>query len=253
MSGTLMLVNPRKRRARKSNPGKKRRSAKQRAATRRLVAFNRGTNPVRRRRSRRRSNPISYRAIRRSAPKSLRRHRRRRNPIGEGFTGHNLMSLVKTGVWGAGGALATDFAMGNLPLPANVVTRTNADGTTNFLYYGTKAVFALALGALGKRFLGHNAHVMAEGSMIVNMYDLIRTLLPASLKLGYFSPAALASQQMGAYIPGRRLSAYIPGTNQGPGVMSLGYRPERGTASLSMVPQMPRSALATKGRASSKY
>lgn len=251
MSGTLMLVNPRKRRSRKANP-KKRRSAKQVAATRRLVAFNRGTNPKRRRRSaKRKSNPISYRAIARRSP--MRSRRRRRNPIGEGFTGHNMMSLVKAGVWGAGGALTVDFAMGNLPLPAEVLTRANPDGTTNFLYYGTKAVFALALGALGKRFLGHNAHVMAEGSMVVNMYDLIRTLLPANLKLGYFSPAALATQKMGAYIPGRKLGAYVPGVNQGPGVMSLGYRPERGTASISGVPQMPSSVLSTRGRASAKY
>jgi hypothetical protein len=121
-----------------------------------------------------------------------------------------IVGMLKSGALGAGGALAIDFAMGNLPLPATMVTRNNADGSTNYLYFGSKVALAVALGMIGKRFLGAKAATMAEGAMVVNLYDLFRTLMPASVKLGYFTPAPIA-RNMRAYIPGRsQMGAYIP-------------------------------------------
>jgi len=211
MSGTLMLVNPRARKRRK-NPSKKRRSAAQIAATRKLVALNRGKNPVRKLR-RRRSHSARARNPIMSHVRRYVSRRRRRNPIQVGFTGKGAISMIKSGALGAGGALTVDLVMGYLPLPPNLMTRTNPDGSTNFLYFGTKAVFAMALGVFGRRLLGSNAVEMAQGAMVVNVYDLFRTMMPAGLRLGYFNPAMIAKSAPGmkAYIPGRPMGAYVQG------------------------------------------
>lgn len=244
MTATLALVNPRKRR--RKNPSGKRRTAKQRAATRKLVALSRASNP-RRRRKARAANPIKYhRRRRKSNPISshIRRYarRRRRNPIG--FSMHGITSMLKAGAIGAGGALAVDLAMGYAPLPSNFVTRTDADGSTNFIYYATKTAFAIGLGTFGKKLLGANAERMAEGAMVVNLYDLFRTLMPAGMRLGYFSPAALASKRnMGAYIPGtKQMGAYVAP------VMKLTPRNSMTTG----MGGIPGTALQTRGRAFSK-
>jgi len=57
---------------------------------------------------------------------------------------------------------------------------------------------------------------MAVGSMTLSMYDLLKTLLPASLTLGYpmayMSPGALAGRGTGAYVSGGRgMGAYVSG------------------------------------------
>lgn len=215
MAGTLMLVNPRRRKRKASSAGpRRRRSAKQVAATRRLVAANRSrrrSNPIatkhsyRRRRRARASNPIMS-----NVRRHLTRRRRRSNPIGLNTRG--IVGLLKSGAIGAGGALTVDLAMGYLPLPANLLARQQADGSVNWLYYGTKVVFAAALGAFGKRFLGQKAETMAEGAMVVNLYDLFRSLMPAGMKLGYVNPAMVAQRRgVGAYIRNPGMGQYVPG------------------------------------------
>lgn len=248
MSGVLHLVNPRKRRKARAHNPRKRRTAAQVAATRRLVALNRAkrsSNPVRKLRRKkhtyraaaRRHNPIMHHVKRYV---SRRRHRRH-NPISvRGLFGH-VMPMLKAGAIGAGGALTVDLAMGYIPWPAAMVTRQNADGSTNYLYFASKAALAIALGTFGKKVFGRAAETMGEGSLVVNLYDLFRTLMPAGLRLGYFNPAMIARSApgMAAYIPGRpnpQMAAYVPGSIPrnvpvaGKGAGTVGLRGVRGSA-----------------------
>lgn len=207
----LLIINPSVRPSKRkgaSKMAKRRRTAKQVAATRKLVAMNK----TRRRKPRvaRASNPAprKYRAVRRKVM-SVSSYRRRgrgrsRNPIGT-FSIGALTTLIKDGAIGAGGALSIDLALGFLPLPAMLIARKNADGGTNYLYYLTKAVAAVGLGAFGKKLIGRNAETMALGAMTVNMYDLFRTVMPAGIPLGYMSPARRAS--LNAYVNRRAANA----------------------------------------------
>src|SRR5712671_7651536 len=108
--GTLAIINP----SRRKRHGKKRRSAAQRAATRRMLAANRGARSVKR-------NPFfsfgKKRRAKRHAVSHRSRRRVRRNPFGLGAVrgmGGNVFGLLKTGAIGAGGALAVDIGMGML-------------------------------------------------------------------------------------------------------------------------------------------
>lgn len=201
----LLIVNPSVRPSKRKGVRKmaKRRTAKQVAATRKLVAMNRARKSgsvvkTRRRRKARASNPapLKYRSVRRKVM-SVRRRRsaRRRNPIG-GFSLGALTSLMKDGAIGATGALAVDLAMGYIPLPAIMVSRKTESGGVNYVYYLTKAVAAVGVGALGKKVIGRSAETAAMGAMVVNFYDLFRSLMPAGVSLGYVSPGRRA---MGAY------------------------------------------------------
>lgn len=176
MPETLMLVNPRRRR--------KARSAAQRAATRKMLAANR---------SRRRRNPIAAKS---SAPSRRRRRnpiaattvlrRRRRNPISL----KSPLSMVKNAAIAGSGALAVNAAVNYLPIPDML--------KTGRMIYLTKFGLALALGTIGKRFLGANAERMAEGAMTVLAATAINDFAANSLGVnlsgaGYFSPGWRAS------------------------------------------------------------
>lgn len=158
---SLMLVNPRKR--------KSHRSAAQKAATRRMIAARQGKrahNPIRRKRhtsARRRHNPIRARV------RHVTRHvrRRHRNPIAlGGFTG-----MLMNGLKGAGGAVVVNVVTNYLP---------DAVKTGNLLYV-TRAVLAMAMGTLGRKVLGNNARVMAEGALTVNFHDAINSFAGAMI------------------------------------------------------------------------
>jgi hypothetical protein len=269
----LAIINPAlrpsKRHKRKRNTAKgvkmaKRRSAAQRAATKRLVAYNkarkanpkrrahrrkhhavRAANPIRRHRRRARaSNPVKRHYRRRKNPihfaSAMRKHhrRRRRNPVSVS----GIKDLLMTGAIGAGGALTVDLAMGTLIAkfaPANLVTRQNADGSVNFLYYLTKGAVAIGIGMFGKRFLGSTAETMATGAMVANLYDLFRTIMPASIPLGYVNAGYPAGRPLGGNVNAqsiygnRGLSSYssasrlMPGKAGGMGmfVSSVGGNP----------------------------
>lgn len=168
---SLMLVNPRKRKTRKT------RSAAQRAATARMVAARHGraANPAKRRARRtvhakRRHNPIG---IARVAHRRTRRGARRHNPIG-GLSMGGVTGMLLKGLKGAGGAVVINAVTHYLP--AAVTT-----GNVNYL---TRAALSILLGTVGQKALGSTARDMAEGALVVTIHDFINsmtgTLLPGS-------------------------------------------------------------------------
>lgn len=177
----LLLVNP-------SHRPKKRakgRSAAQKAATRKLVAFNRGrkSNPgpkrkrrVKARRAGRksvtvavRSNPSPRRRARRSNPIKHRRARRR-NPIGVSIM--KPMGILKPALMGALGATAVNSVLAQVGgyLPASLMTGNVAIATRAVAAFG----LAMIAGKLGMR--GAMISQMAEGSLTVTLHDAITSI-----------------------------------------------------------------------------
>ena len=213
----LMMVNPSRRR-------KVGRTAKQRAATRKLVALNRrkrrrptARRPVKRRRTTaRRTNPI--RCKRRSPARRListvRKRRYKRNPSPRGMVNSTLIPAAVAGL----GAVSLDVLWGFAPLPATL--------KTGPLRHLVKGAGAIALGwAAGMVVNKRTAGQLATGALTVVMYSAIRELtakfLP-SVPLGYYSAGASAgtmseytpgvgeyTQNMGAYIGGEGTSPYL--------------------------------------------
>jgi len=197
----LMLLNPRgrKRKAR-ANPhrkSRKRRSPAQLAAFKRMIAANprrksarrakRRThavvhaNPIHRTRTRaRRRNPIHFMRRRHHA-------RRRRNPFGGGLVGGVTSLLMEAGVMAAG-AVAIDFAYGqiNSRLPASLQTNANTVGAGD-------AVKLLATVAIGSFIKIPVVKKAALGALVVQMDGLVKSMLPASVTsgmagVGYLQP-----------------------------------------------------------------
>ncbi len=205
----LLLVNPRKR-AKSRKP----RSAAQKAATRRLVARNKGTAvkraAPRKRRAKRasarrstsvtlRSNPSPRRAKRRSS-------RRRSNPIMG-----KPMSILQPALMGALGATTVNTVLGQLSgvLPAQLMT-----GNALFV---TKAAAAFALAILGNKMGVKGATVaqMAEGSLTVTIHDAILALA------GQAGITQLSG--MRAYMPrSNRMSAYVGNGQPRPKLSGVG-------------------------------
>ena len=218
MSGQLLLINPRKRRA-----SGKRRTAAQRAATARLVAFNkakrhggRKRNPVVARRAKRRASYAANPAKRR-----VHHVRRRRNPSSLGsslrLTAGGITAVAKNAALAAGGAVAVDYAYGYVRgyLPVSMQTPADASGAVNPLYFAGKGLFAVALGVVAGKYLrmGSKAAAMANGSVIVTAYSLLRGLLPASIagQLGYYAPAQTDTPNLPGALnqPGRTVNGSI--------------------------------------------
>jgi hypothetical protein len=186
MSSTLMLVNPSKRR-------KSHRSPAQKAATRRMIAARGGkrhSNPHRRKRHAvavRRSNPIRHRVHH-----AIRRHKRRHNPIG--LTAGGIGGMMMNGLKGAGGAIVV-----------NVVTNYLPDAVkTGNVVYATRAALAIVMGTVGRKMLGSNARVMAEGALVVNFHDFINSIagamLPGSQLHEYVGTASMLPQASGGTV-----------------------------------------------------
>lgn len=186
MAAELLLVNPRKRRAKKSarrpatarrrrNPVKIFRKAPTVAA--------RASNP----RRRRRRNPVTI-SRRFSA-------RRRRNPINiGGVSMGSFMGMLKDAAVGGAGAIGMDmlWARVNGYLPAQI------QSIPGVLNVGT-AVKAFATAVVGQllakptRGLSRKA---ASGALAVQARDAIACVLPQSMALGYASPAAITQGTM---------------------------------------------------------
>lgn len=152
-------------------------------------------NPRKRRRSRTISAaPVAHRRRRRSARRTARRSFRRYSSGGMSFNVHSATHALKLGAIGGAGAIAVDAAMAQASkfLPATMIARYNADGSLNLGYYAAKAALALGVGVLGARFGGPLrgfAAAAAQGSYVVMSYEILRTLMPATVPLGYFNPA----------------------------------------------------------------
>lgn len=210
---SLLLINPRRRRARRRNPKRSRRMP---AALRRYWATRRGTrlsNPRRRRRRNpvvhayRRRRPLRARAHRRNPRRrSHRRFRRLRNPRGD------FMSTITAGVIGAGGALLLNVVYGyvNPYLPASM--------QTGLVQTAVLGVGALGLGYLVGRFVDKEiGNDVAFGGLSVVIYNAAATMAQGaglSITNNLSGYADYTPRRMGAYLRGS------PGTA---GFKGLGY------------------------------
>ena len=203
----MLLINPRRRSARKANP----------------VARRRRKNPVSMvAKRRRRHNPVSAvaRRMRRRNPASLARRRvmRRRNPIGMGSM--NLMGQIREALIGGAGAVTYDIIQGylNKVLPINLQVVPGKVGVGD----AVKAVTTVAIGHLLARPTKGLSRKLAAGALTVQMAGIMRQFIPTGMAMGYYVPGAIAqgSQRvspinragMGAYTKGTPLlSAYTSG------------------------------------------
>ena len=157
----MLLINPRKRKA----------ARKARRAT-----------PIAKRRvhARRRKNPIVA---------AKRRVMRRRNPISMGMGG-GYMTAIREALMGGAGAVAMDLVFGqvNKFLPATLQKTAGTVGTGDAI----KAVLTVFIGqALNKPTRGFSKKA-AQASLTVQAHDIIRSFVPATMALGYYSPAMTA-------------------------------------------------------------
>lgn len=187
----MLLVNPARRApARRRNPvGAKRRRVTTRR--RRNPIDNLGLAAVSRRRRRR--NPIAAvsRRRRRNPIAGLSRRvmrRRRRNPIG-GLNTNALIAMFKDAAIGGAGAIGMDLLMGqaNAYLPITFQTVPGLPGVGD-------AVKALATAIIGQGLSSKTkglSRKMAEGALAVQAHDILKALLPATMAVGYYTPASL--------------------------------------------------------------
>jgi len=184
----LLKGNPSKRR------GKRRRSAAQRAATRKMLAANRSrfhSNPRKRRKSIKRRAKSAVASVRRSVRRARRSVSSGRS-IGNGFVG-----LLKNGALMGAGAVTADVGMGLIakfaPSATMLTSRINTDGTINYGYYATKGLLIYGMSKYGTRVTRH-ANTMAAGALAVMGYELIRSFMPADIvPLGYFNPGRIVN------------------------------------------------------------
>jgi hypothetical protein len=191
----MLLINPRKRR--KHNP----------MAAKRRVHHRRKHNPVTAM-VRRKRNPLEAMRRRRN-PMAAMVRRRRRNPIGGAMMG-GYMAQIREAVIGSAGALAMDVLYGQINnfLPPSLKNTPNTIGAGD----AVKAVVTVALGGLlNKATRGFSAKA-ARASLTIQSYNIMKTFVPASLPLGYASPALIA-QGTNRVSPIRRgMNAYTNGT-----------------------------------------
>lgn len=203
MSAQVLLLSGNPSRRRRSG---KRRSAAQRAATARMLAANRSRrvhrNPSKRRR--RKSTAVAVARPRSVSRRSSRRIARRsgasRSMAG---VGRNLMSMVKVGAVGGGGALLADIGMGFVAQQfptSGFATKLNADGTINPMYYAAKGALVYVMGAYGGRVTRY-APAMAQGAFAVMLYEVMKSFIPAGsvpmAGMGYFNPARVVQGGIG--------------------------------------------------------
>ncbi len=137
---------------RRSNPRRKKASAKRRPA----VGYVTGTKRIRRRK-------LNPRAGRRS-------RRRRSNPR---FSVSGITSQFMPALFGAGGALALDVALGYLPLPEKL--------KTGYARHAVRIVGAVGLGFLANKFLRGRGRAMGEGALTVAVYGLLKEVAGKTL------------------------------------------------------------------------
>ena len=193
MAGEMLLINPRRRRkARKTRRVRARRRNPVTVITRSSPVRRRRANPVaRRRRVIRRSNPGQSIFARKRNPS-----RRRRNPVSLGGTS-TYINAIKDAMIGAGGAVAIDVLFGWLApkLPASMQKVAGKVG----VYEGIKALATVALGQILNRPTRGLSRKLAMGSLTVQAAEVMKTFVPASMTLGYASPAFIlpASARVG--------------------------------------------------------
>lgn len=211
----LLLVNPRRRKARKTRSrGRRRMSALQRKYFgKRRKSSARAVNP-RRRRRRSHARLANPRRRRRSITRSFRR--RRRNPSFRGSVSsikNSAVPLLKDGAIGATGAIGLDLLWGYTSkyLPASIAGSPLAQ-------YGAKLLGAIIVGMVGEKLpmLRGKGKALATGAATVVLHDAFKAQLQASfptVQLGEYLTYApsvgvypragqLLSTGMGEYLSG---------------------------------------------------
>ena len=180
MPQSMLLVNPRKRRRattkkRRASPRRRRNPiSSSRSMRARISGLGRSHHHRRRRR-----NPIA--AFRRG---------RRRNPISiGGLNKATLVSMFKDAAIGGAGAVVMDFVMGQLNtfLPASLQTQKTTIGVGDAVKAGVTALLGQALNKMTKGL----SVKMAKGALTCQAYEIMSGLVPATMTLGYMSPAAI--------------------------------------------------------------
>lgn len=189
----MLLINPRKRRAARKTTKSRRRTSKRRR------------NPINTIRSRavaprRRANPIRY--VKR------RMTRRRRNPISLGGSAKGFMTQLKDALIGAGGAVAVDMAYARIApmLPASLQQTPGSVGAGD----AVKAVLTVMLGKLLSKPTRGLSAKMAQGALTVQAHGIVTAMLPAGMRMGYYSPAQIAAMTNRVGPVRRGMNAYLP-------------------------------------------
>lgn len=211
----LMLINPRKRGA-KRRP----RTAAQRAATKRMVAANRARRSPSRSVATYATNPAPVRRRRPAKRHSVARimRHRKRNPASRSS---GVMPMVTGAFVGATGALLVNTVGNYLPMPASMQSP-NMKAMVN-------GVLAIALGTFGSKFIGRRAVQMAEGALTVTLHDALKNVLSGviPMNLGYYSPAMImgADNRVGLPTPSEQsLREYMQPMSQREGMGEYMYR-----------------------------
>lgn len=189
----MLLINPRRRKARRANPVAKRRVRRRNP----LAAV-----------ARRRRNPMPLvRRARNPIGLARRRVMRRRNPIyGRMGTGM-LMAAIREAFVGGAGSVAVDLAMGQINrfLPANLKTVPGQIGAGD----AVKALITVTLGHLLARPTRGLSRKMALGALTVQSANIMKTFVPTTMTMGYMSPARIVN---GSNTVGPNMGAYTSGT-----------------------------------------
>lgn len=114
-------------------------------------------------------------------PRRMRSRRRHSNPR---FNLSGITSQLVPAMYGAGGALVLDVALGYIPLPAML--------KTGYARHATRIVGALGIGWLAGKFLRGKAAAVGQGALTVAMYGLMKDVVVQ------FAPAAVSSK-LGEY------------------------------------------------------
>ncbi len=190
----MLLINPRKRGTRKSNPKRR--------------VMRRKPNPVTAM-VRRKRNPLAAMRRRRNPLAAMRTRARRRNPIGGGMMG-NYMTQIREAVIGGAGALGMDLVYGQINsfLPAALKRVPGSIGAGD----AVKAVITVALGGLLSKPTRGLSDKAARASLTIQAYDIMKSFVPSTMTIGYASPALIA-QGTNRVGPIRRgMNAYTNGT-----------------------------------------
>ena len=168
----MLLINPRKRRATKKRVTRARRRNPMHTM-----------NPKRRTR---RKNPMS--AMRRRVMHSARRRTRRSNPILGGMGG-NYMSMIREALMGGAGAIGIDLVFGqvNKYLPASMQKTAGTIGAGDAI----KAIATVFIGHMLNKPTKGFSRKAAMSSLTVQAYEIMKGFVPASMPLGYASPAMI--------------------------------------------------------------
>lgn len=175
MANEMLLINPRRRRKAKKASKRSRRR-----------------NPIAARRSTMRISGLSRHRSRRRNPIASFGRRRRRNPISLGsVSSKNIVQILKDAALGGSGGILMDIVMGQLNgfLPASFQSSKTTIGVGD----AVKAAVTVALGQVLAKPTKGLSKKLAAGALTVQAYEVLSSFVPATMTLGYASPAAIVN------------------------------------------------------------